>query len=510
MRFAVCLAFLSLALLPPAQVQAQPPLKGVISDLSKDETKPTGTISVTVNGKTTTYVVDDSTVFQVLKGTVSSPSSFLNEHKGENVAVFGVAGSNPLKAARVQILLPADVFHFHLPSMPGFVHGTVVHRGPHRVTIRVPDRKPIVPVIGTVVDVSKNKDTDGGSLIVSINGKNRMFAMDGATWFDKVQGPKKLYASFLSLDKGEQVRVYPRPGNELAAGRVDIMLPGTPAVPPLQKAHHHHHHLITYLVDGATKYVAVKGTQYLPSNLANVLVGEHVAVQHRVRHKHWAHVVRIIFPHPIRGVVQSVGTNVVNVKVTHHHGQGKPASEKIVPVGVLPGTLFFVFNGTTSKPGGLGDIKVGSHVVLRRTAVPPHVAEVAEIHHSLKQHSYRGVVTGLAGNQLTIAQEHRDKTRPPNPVNFTLTQGTQLELPKSRGRVIPGVGLRVGSHVSVLAQGYANELVGEKVTLHHGNDPAHVTGKQTGKQTTARKGNTTPPKKTPPPPPRRQPPKKGK
>src|SRR4051794_38686376 len=68
MRFAVCLGLLSLALLPPAQVQAvvNAPLKGVISDLSKDETKPTGTITVTVNGKTTTYVVDDTTVFEVL------------------------------------------------------------------------------------------------------------------------------------------------------------------------------------------------------------------------------------------------------------------------------------------------------------------------------------------------------------------------------------------------------------------------------------------------------------
>ncbi len=426
----VLVGLVALGLLTPARAAdakkpaPKPTAQGTLVDMTKDPNKPTGTVIVQVGGAKATFLVTERTRFEFDNGVKRWAANFLNEHVGKPVAVFVRPNSSPPEAGLVRILLPKPKPSTAKPSKPAppkpsWVWGTVSERADGHVTIKLPNKTPPPPVVGTVVAVTLDDKTDLGTITVRHKGKDHKFTVNAGTAFIKLGVKHKHWkGSFLSIDKGETVEVFPRYGSPHLAATVDILLKGAKPKPAI----HYKDTFVHFKLEPATKYEVARDGKHHPSSLSVLAVGEKAGVLPKAVHSHVAGTVRMQAPGTIHGKVENVAGSVVHVKVHHKGGKDKPPSDEIKTVSLSGSTKYELVEGKNHKPTTVADLKHGRHVDVLRTVAPPHAAELVRIHHRKpKPVTTTGTIVSAGGGTLTV--QPKDGTAK----QFTLDPKTKLE-----------------------------------------------------------------------------------
>lgn len=419
--FGTALALATAAGRAPAQ---SAPLKGQLTDVTKDENAPTGSVTVTAGGKATKFVVDAGTKFEFVRGKEKKPTTFLAEHQGEQVAVVGRAGSNPPAAALVQIILPPPPppgpGHLHwTPPGPGHLRGTVETVDPGKLVIRVKNAIPPAPVQGTITDVTKSETDDTGSLTVKSSGGDKKFVVNSVTAFNVVQNDATTGSSFLTDHKGLTAVVFPRWGQESVAARVDVVAAGSSDKAAAKAAYRHTHtaqdHPVTFSLAADTKYAKVRDGKHTAASLADVKPGEEVSVLPQKVRSHKAANVDVLLPHAVHGTVASASAGSLAVKV---HKAG--AADATVQIPLTGATKIESVAGATHNPAGTADLKPGVKVAVFPDGVPPHAADAVEIHLGpTKTVTAKGTVASVGGGVLVVQTAK-------GPQTFRLADGTKF------------------------------------------------------------------------------------
>jgi hypothetical protein len=464
---------LSLLCVAPIQGQTQPPgpavkgkgtpppaapnLVGVIVDLTKAETNNVGTVTVQPNAKNAkpvTFDVTEATRFEYFNQVNVWGTNFLAEHRGEKVAVFTVAGSKPLAAAKVQILLPKPK-----PRNPGpppaqplkpiWARGTVVDVTAGVITIKLPNYTPPPPVRGTVTDVGVNEDTDQGVITVQANGKLQTFVVDPTTEFQKLIGKTRKRISFLSIDQGETVEIFTRYGAPQAVTKVDVLVKGAGEAAIVYKDH-----FVKFVTKPGTKFDIDRAGKFTPVSLSTIVKGESVAILPDALRSHIAAEVRIMAPPIIHGIVESTSATAIIVKLKE---KGQDVTKSVAINGA---TTYEVMTDKMPKPGGLADVKPGKDVDIWPGAVPPNVAEkVVIFHHVGKPLSLDGVVVTATANLLTVMTGGPQKS-------FPLNAATKFEaLEGTKRRPAKATELKAGQKVHIVAAAEAPNAA-QSVEIH--------------------------------------------
>ena len=353
-----------------------PAFHGYLVNMTKDQIKNVGTLTVEggKNGSvTTTYQVNEQTVFQFRQGTNVWGANFLKDHLGQKVSVVAIKGSNPLTAATVQIILqppppPLPPPPPQPPKIP-YYHGQVVKVGTDpatkhtHITIKLHKHVPPPPVVGQITKLGLDKVDGIGSITIKAGGKHHTFYVDANTRFLKIGKKHQHAVTFLSVHDGEQVAIFPSHGHW--AWKADIILPGATFVPPPPPKDH----FLTFRVNTNTNYVLFHLGIQTPTTLAAVVIGEEIAIQPIGIHSHLAQNVHIHSPRAIHGVLEAVSPQGISVK---HKVDGKDTLQ-VVPLAAA--TRYELVIGKEVKPASLAKLHKGNHVVVWRLAAPPHVAE---------------------------------------------------------------------------------------------------------------------------------------
>jgi len=454
--------FFSLACILALAVTTQPlaaqPVKGILTDVVKDQNTPTGSITVMDNNnKAVKFVVGEFTQFQIVRGAERRQTNFLAEHRGEMVAVFPLAKSNPVAAAKVDILLPAPppppaVHIVRTAPRVGHVRGTVVHIDPNTVTIRL--HEPPSPVLGVVTEVGVNPDTGVGFFTINVNGKVEKFVATVATRFYKVKGRNFERGSFLSEDKGQTVVVFPMLHHHHVAAKVDIILDG-PAMALHHHRYHHKHHWITFLLTPDTAYIRVRDGRHHPATLAAVQLHEEVSILPTGQHSHIARNVDILLPHQVHGVVTGLASGAIKVKVHHGPNSKHPAFDQEIVVPLAASTTVETLDPKkVRKPANPAALATGERVVVYPAGPPPHVAETVEIHlQAIKKVTVHGHVAGAGMGTVTVKVHHAakgDKPAHDTLDTFAITMATTLEMHQGKNTVAaPATALIPGAEVTI-------------------------------------------------------------
>jgi hypothetical protein len=424
-------------------------------DLTKAETNNVGTVTVQPNAKGAkpeTFDVTEATRFEYFNQVHAWGTNFLAEHRGEKVAVFTVAGSKPLAAAKVQILLPKPKPRNPgpppaQPLKPSWARGTVVDVTAGVITIKLPNYTPPPPVRGTVTDVGVNEDSDQGVITVQANGKLQTFVVDPTTEFQKLIGKTRKRISFLSIDQGELVEIFTRYGAPHAASKVDVLVKGSGEAAIVYKDH-----FVKFVTKPATKFDLERAGKLTPASLGSVVKGESVAILPDALRSHIAAEVRIIAPNVIRGVVESTSAGAITVKVKE---KGQDVTKTVAVNGA---TTYEVMTDKTPKAGGLADAKPGRHVDIWPAAAPPNVTEKVVIHLG-KLLSLDGVVVTATANLLTVTTGGAQKS-------FPLNAATKFEaLEGTKRRPAKATELKAGQKVHIVAAAEAPNAA-QRVEIH--------------------------------------------
>jgi hypothetical protein len=468
---------------------AAPPVQGVISDLNKDQNAETGSVTITVGGKAVTYAVNESTVFEFVQGNNRWRTTFVSEHRGENAAVIAAAGVTPLTALKVQIILPVPK-----PSTPkpSWIEGTVVSVNANHITIKTHVPPPAPPTItGTVVSIVKAEDSDTGTLVVSINGKNHTYTVSGGTSFTKVQNGKSQPVTMLSVKKGETVSIQRAPGNHHFAQGVAIQLGGVaPAakapskgVPGKSsgksKSGKHQH---KYYIGAGTQFTKFRLNKPAKASVADIAVGEELWILPAGLHLPAAHVaakVHLYLPNPVNGTVKAVSGN--SLTLSSGGGKGHSAATKQY---VFSGTTHFttVTGKAAPKPSAPSALKAGARVTVFPAALATAPVEKVEIHLAPpKPFNTSGKVVSLAGNILTVQGNGKNAKQ----VVYQLATAAKIESVSGK--------TRTAANFAALTKGTAVAVKGTAGTPNIANAvEIHASkGKGKGKGSGAGKGTGT-------------------
>jgi hypothetical protein len=499
---------------PPERGVALGALQGDLTNVTKDENTPTGTITLTVGGKATTFLVDEATKFEFLRGTQHQPTSFLAEHRGEKAAVVPRPG-NATSAALVQILLPAPpppppgppAHVVTSPPKPSHVHGTVIGVFKNLLVMQLHHTNPPPPVSGVITDVTKDPNSDTGSLTLLTAAGPKTFAVNLATNFEVMQGDGRQPSSFLAEHKGEAAMVFPRVTHLNVAGKVDILFPGVTSPEKPKAIYRHlyhvpHNYLTAFLVQPGAQIGTVRDGHHSTANLGGVLPGEEVSVLPTGIHSHLAAAVDVLLPHTVHGVVTAAGPGSLTLKV--HHQQGQAAIDTPVTIGLLPGTHFEAIEGKNRQPATAAALKPGEHVAVFPAGVMPHPAEAVEIHVGKPKFvSAHGVVASAAAAQIVVKG-------PKGAQAFQIAPSTPIVAHEGKtAQPVSMAAVKPGQTVSVF--GYGTPPLAEKVEIHLGErHVANLGPKPTGKSEQPKAASTTKPVPKPKPLPAPKPPPRPK
>jgi len=464
----------------------------MLVDVSKAQNTDGGQITVLTQKGAVVCALSGNTQFQILRGTQRSSSSFQATQTGQQVSVTLVPGSNPGTASLVQVLLPAPPpappMHIVKPSgppKPGHHHGTVIHIGEGKLTIRPHHLTPPPPVLGTIIGTQKSETSPTASIILQVNGKPKTFEVNAATWFLQVRGDIHKPGSFLKEHKGETALIFPRMDHPHVASLVEILLPG--GVTHAHAPHHHPHHL-TYIVTTATKFSRSRDGQVHPATVAAVAVGEYVSVLPTGIHSHMAAAVDVILPHAVHGELVAATPTALTLK-GHHHGDAAKAGQGTVTVPLVSGTHYTLIDGKTKTPANFAALKPGVRVIAYPAGVPPHPAEAVEIHpHHAHQtttantthpsgkttFTTQGVISSVRGETLFLKVSHPASGTKPAHESQQAFRLEGAKITTHEHKPITSVALRAGETVTVHAL-TGNPPLAHTVQLHDKSAAAHHT-----------------------------------
>jgi hypothetical protein len=461
-------------------------VRGTLVAMTKDKVTNTGTITVKVQGQATTYTVTEKTRFEFFNQVSAWGANFLNEHVGKDVAVFARGGSNPPEAFKVQILLPKP--QPPPPSKPSRVVGTVTGLDNGHIIIKLPNRTPPPPVTGTVADLSLDQVKGYGTISVKVNGKTSKYWVNSGTFFQTLGAKQRHWqVSFLSIQLGETVKIFPRYGHPHLAGTVDILLKGSKAPPAIK----YKDTFLKFRLKPNTKYELVRDGKHKSISQSAVTVGEQVGILPHAIHSHVADNVQVLAPNSIHGQLVSSSGSGITVKISHGGKAKGSVQSKTVPV--TGSTQFRSMQGKTAKPATKSALKPGQHLVIALAAPPPHPAETVEIHLKPppKPQSFQGTIVSAGGGKLAVKARGGVK-------HFTLTGSTKLEAHSGKkSRAAKTADLKPGTKVVVVALSeppHVAQRVQIQVALNKGKQP----GKDKSKKDRSK------PKPPPPPKPRKK------
>jgi len=442
--------------LPPG-AQQPAAVEGNISQITRDESTATGSLTIVDDtGKSSSYTVGEDTIFELVRGTVVSPSNFLREHRGERARVFPVVNGEFQGALKVQILLPPAVKRLY----PTYGKVIAVTAGTIVIEHIWHYRKAPEPVVGVVTDVSFNQDTQTGGMTVQVGDKSVKFTASPWTRFVKVKDGVQTPTNFLKEYRGETVVVYLYAADNTAARQVDVILSGPALIQQTVKDHlakykKTYSHIYTFQVNAATVYEFVRDGKHFPAQFSNVLVGEIVSILPTGFHSGIAKNVDIHLPHALHGEVIDFTAASVTVKV-HRHSLEKPAYDAIITVPLLQTTIYETVEDMMTQTVTFSALKKGQHVVIFRTGVPPHPAEKVVIHHHHKTVATRGTLTAMTlttnnSGPITVTVKHPAKDGKPattTPENFQVATTTPIVLASNQQPTIMYLGddVTVWSH----------------------------------------------------------------
>jgi hypothetical protein len=485
MRCCICIIVLCLWALPAA---AQVPgLTGIIVDISKDENTPTGSITVVdVTGKPQKFVVTQLTQFEILRGNQATPSSFLGEHKGEKAAIVVQPGVVPPTAARVQILLPPP------PAVPvgivrpnpekKHIHGTIVAIYQDLLVLHLIHKTPPPPVLGQVVDVSRDADTNYGFITIQTGPDQvQKFVVNRFTHFLKIKWDGTEPANFLSDFKGETVVVFPRLGNLPVAGKVEIVLDGL-ALATHRVRHHHAHHWMVFQVTPATRVDLARDGKRAPANLNALQVGEQVSLVPHPANNNLAQIVHILLPHTIHGHVVGLTPEALAVKVHHHGNMDVPPLDMIATLPIVPATVVESVTGKDKKLVPVANLQQGQKVVVYAFGLPPYAAERVVVSvPAVKNIKIKGFATNLVNGNLVVTVNHPARGGKPahtTQETFQLTPATQFKLVQGKNQQPSSLSaLRPNQEVTVHGRTTAPQQA-LLVEMHVPTTPGKTSGKK--------------------------------
>jgi hypothetical protein len=380
----VTLALSIAALAQPAPTAVQ----GVVVDVVKDQTKAAGSITVEDSkGKDTKFVVTEATVFQFVQGAKTWGTNFLSEYVGRQVSVTPAAGSDPLTAATVQIILPKPPPP-RPPSPPQVdpVQGTVVNKekvgkGIYTLTVQLPSYIPPAPVKGTIWDVGKSETTAWGSITLKVKGKAQVFYVNPTTGFTRIKGQQVDSATFLSATLGEKAVIHPRYGNSAVAARVELL--GRKSKFPKEIQPKPVDQLVVFQADNLTQYSVVRNGSAKSCTIATVKAGRDVSVLPGGDHSQLATKVTVLMgsvaknpkttvktsgtgkTKTISGAIVSAGNNTLSVQTS--------SGTKTASYG--PGTQMEVKQGNIIRPAVPADFQAGYKVTVVASVDPPYAAQ---------------------------------------------------------------------------------------------------------------------------------------
>jgi hypothetical protein len=468
----------------PSNPNAPAPVQGLLVDLAKAENADDGQISVLATGAKalTNYVVTPTTTFQIVRGTQISPSSFLRDHIGQNVAVIVAPDSKPPAATTVQVLLPPPppphiVISGPVRTRPGHVHGVVVSVTPDKLVIHLNRSRPPAPIFGVITDVTKAKDTDSATITIQTQGKSSTIVLLPSTLFEQDQGSVRQSSSFLAEHKGENVLIYPRYSHENVAARVAVLLSGPDKSPTTNtttrtsaKANKVTNlppqlHLLAFTQTKATVFGLVRDGKRQPAMLAAVVPGEQVSILPAGLHSQTASTVDGMLPHTIQGKVLNKTSTVLTIRGHIYDDQGKAVDTEIT-VPLSPATKYEKIDGKTNASVTSRSVRPGLIVVVVPEALAPHAAEMVQIRAAAtttKARTFKGTVAAAGNGQLLVQLANGKGNE-----SFQLTGATTyLHVVGKNQQPANLAALAAGQNVVVHAQtGGAAGSVAESVEIH--------------------------------------------
>lgn len=443
-----------------------------------------------------TFIVNETTRFETMRGNQRQQVNFLTEHRGQRVDVYQQANSKPAIAAKVDIILPLPpptppVHIKNYPAGPRPVFGTVVEVGPGlantnttAITIRLHEPPP--PVVGVVKDVSVDANTGIGYVTVTAtDGKDVKFTVVQSARVFKWKGLDVQAGSFLSLDKGQTVVVYPMPHHRTVTTKIDIM--ENPAEAAYRARYHHHHHFVTFLATPDTTFVRTRDGKNVQSNLTAVQVGEEVGIWPTDKSSHIARKVDVYLPHSIHGVITSVNPGGIGVRVGAVTKQpngmmafAPNAYDRLVPMNAA--TVVETVENNVPTPIAQSALTVGHRVVVYPAGPYPHVAEKVSIH--FHHYTVKGQLVNVGQGTITLqVQQPASGTTPATTVQDMFQTSPNTKYETSNGGAITGAtaaALTGAKDVVIYARDMVPPLADKIIVVLPAATPFVVTGHLVG------------------------------
>jgi hypothetical protein len=359
------------------------------------------------------------------------------------------------------------------------------------------------PVEGTLVDMTKDQRTAGGTITVKVNGNPMTFQVTESTRFEFFDGVSRRGANFLSEHVGKQVAVLAKPASDPPeADFVQILLPRPKAQPPSKPQPPKPAWVSGTVSELAGGHVTLKLPNRTPpppvlGAVANVTlddkngtgtltvmaqgqkrtftVNSATSFQKRgVKHKHWSETFLSIAEGETVQVFPRYGAPglAAAVDILLPGATPKPAvpsKDSHVKFQLQPATRYEMVRDGQHKPAAPAALAVGARVDVLPPTAHSHVAGAVRIQAPPSIHG-RLMSAGPAGLQVKVHQPGgggrpaTEQTRSV-PVNgatlFQMVQGNS-RLPASAGALKPG------QHLVILPAA-APPHVAEVVLIHHNN-----------------------------------------
>ena len=345
--------------------------------------------------KTLKFVVNETTRFETVRGNFRQKANFLKEHVGQRVDVFPQPGTAPTVAAKVDIVLPLPPPEqpAHVkghPAGPRPVFGTVVEvtketAKTSAITIRLHEPPP--PVRGVVVDVSVSPDKELGYVTLKANGQDLKYAIPASGRIFKWKGYDFQLGSFLSIERGQTVILYPLPHDLKVSTRVDIM--ENPSEALHRARYHHRHHHVTFLTTSDTLFVppakvSRSSRRSPPSRWAKKWASGRPNVGRTSRK------VDVFLPPPIQGVVTSLSAGNIGLKTETRN----------LSVAFNAQTVVEMVDNKVATTAPQTALAVGEKLVVLPAGPAPHVAEKLIIH--LQRYTVKGQLLKSGGGSILV------------------------------------------------------------------------------------------------------------